>query len=242
MRERLKRILCLILSLTAAAGLMLVRDSAAWFDMQSGSPIGQSISIDKMNFVFTGDLNSVFKLSGSSFMVTDENLIATIDSTNHRVTADSISCTNYSSIPTEMRFQITYKNPLNGNDATFEPAAANIDRDTETGVTTATNAALEMRCPNAWVYDSSSSYFVYSGGETGSEHIIPAIVNNTPVPYTIMTYLAFSEAALSSSTYSNLYTNTQTGTKQSAVTVTVQARQSDNMIWQDVGVLSLAST
>ena len=234
MRKRMKRVLCLVLSLTAAAGLMLVRDSAAWFDSQTGSPLGQTMSIGKMNYTCSGSLQSIFKQNGTSFIITDENLLMDVvndgSANDGQITGNAITITNYSLIDTEVRFQITYTSPLDGSDAVFSPnASTGIATDSTSHVTTAVDSVLEAQCPDYWSY--SNGYFVYSSNNNA---VVPPM-GQTAQSYTVLSYLAFSEEAMHSQTYAGLNT-----TQGMHVTVTIQARQSDIMEWADVGVLSLA--
>ena len=231
MRKRMKRVVCLVLSLTAAVGLMLVRDSAAWFNSQTGSPLGQTMSIGKMNYTCSGSLQSIFKQNGSAFIITDENLLMDVvndgSANDGQITGNAITITNYSLIDTEVRFQITYTSPLTGNDTTFSPNASTGIR-TVNGTTTAIDSVLEAQCPDCWNY--SNGYFVYSDNNSA---VVPPM-DQTAQTYTVLSYLAFSEEAMQNQTYAGLTTK-----QDMSVTVTIQARQSDIMEWSDVGVLSL---
>ena len=202
---------------------MLIRDSAAWFNTETGTPLGQNIHIEKMAFTFTGSLGSVYRTNSSDetteFVITDVNLLRG---------DGKITCANNSTIDTEMRFQIQY-GPLNGasgTPVTFQPSAANTT--VNNGVKTMKDDALEIRCPDTWDYRDGYVYYSASGS-----NVIPKKVsaNAAAQTYDILTYLAFSEEGLSK-TYSSL------GGTSCAVTVTVQARQSDIMIWQDVATIS----
>ena len=71
-----KRLLCIILSLTAAIGMMLIRDSAAWIDTKSGEPLPQTWAVQKMKFDFEGTLDSYLQYdNGNDYIVSGQNLI-----------------------------------------------------------------------------------------------------------------------------------------------------------------------
>lgn len=100
-----KRLLCLILSLTAVVGLMLVRDSAAWIDTKSGEPLPQIWLAKKMKLDFEGTLASYYQNdAGEEFIISGQNLIWD--------NGGKITVTNYSEIPTNVRFRIVYDTPL----------------------------------------------------------------------------------------------------------------------------------
>ena len=218
MRKRMKRLLCLILSLTAAAGLMLVRDSAAWFDTQTGSPLGQDINVKKVNFTFQGNLGSYLQYDpgnqNSFFIITDTNLI--------KSSTGKLSGTNFSTIPTEVRFQVAYKSPVTGNSAVYSGSSD----------------ILTVTAASGWSYNTTDQYFYYYNN---GSYTLPADAtsSNTGTTFDLLNGIQFSEEAL---TNANLAT---TGDIQGGLTgkivVAIQARQSDNMVWGDAAWTNVAT-
>lgn len=100
-----KRLLCMILSLTAVIGLMLVRDSAAWIDTKSGEPLPQTWLAKKMKLDFEGTLDSYLQYEdGTEFIISGQNLIWD--------NGGKITVRNHAEIPTNVRFRIVYDTPL----------------------------------------------------------------------------------------------------------------------------------
>lgn len=99
-----KRLLCLILSLTAVVGMMLVRDSAAWIDTKSGEPLPQTWIAKKMKLDFEGTLDSYLQYeSGEDFIISGQNLIWD--------NGGKITGRNYSDMTTSIRFRVVYDTP-----------------------------------------------------------------------------------------------------------------------------------
>lgn len=106
-----KRLLCIILSLTAAIGMMLIRDSAAWIDTKSGEPLPQTWAVQKMKFDFEGTLDSYLQYdNGNDYIVSGQNLIWD--------NGGKISGVYRADIPTNVRFRIVYDTPL-GTDQVY---------------------------------------------------------------------------------------------------------------------------
>lgn len=103
---KLKRIICMALSLAAVACMFLVNDSVAWINTQTGTPVGQSIAVDKMFFEFEGTLGTPLDLDNDEstpndkYILADQNLIVDNDG--------MITGKNHSTIPTEMRVLVTF--------------------------------------------------------------------------------------------------------------------------------------
>lgn len=98
-----KKLLCIVLTLAAVCSLLLVRDSVAWLNTQTGTEPSGTVKVDKMAFTFNGELAASLQyLNGVEYVVTDQNFIEN-DGT--------LSVTNESTIPTEVRFHITYVTP-----------------------------------------------------------------------------------------------------------------------------------
>ena len=105
-----KTIVCIVLSLAAVCSLALIRDSAAWFDTQTGQPLTQEIQAKKMYFEFNGKLASYLHketTGNADFIITDQNLITDNEG--------KISGINYSTIATDVRFRIVYDKPSQQN-------------------------------------------------------------------------------------------------------------------------------
>ncbi len=141
-----KRILCIVLSLAAVCSLMLIRDSAAWLNMHTGSSPTGTICVDKMAFSFDGALGSYLQYpSGSTnsgtYIVTEQNLIVT--------NGGKITVTNYSTIETEARFKITYDTPSE-TARVYRAVRNGSDPDT-----------LDVTVDSHWVLNSSDGYFYY---------------------------------------------------------------------------------
>ena len=210
MRERFKRILCLVLSLTAAVGLMLVRDSAAWFNTQTGSALGQELTIQKMNFTFRGELNSYLEYpesggGSSAFIISDKNLIDGYTENNTHYA--KLSGRNFSTIATEVRFKILYTHP-------------------STGVLTEYSGSGDLlSAVSSWSFDNSTHYFSHSFTTAASD-------TTNGDSFDLLTSLSFSDAALDAAGITSFRPS---GSGAGKIIVAIQARQADNMIWADIG-------
>lgn len=99
-----KRLLCIVLSLTAVFSMLFIKDSAAWIDTETGAPLGQQILVKKLNFEINGKLNSyLYYEDGGQYIISDQNLIFDNDG---RITG-----VNYSTVDTEFRCRVVYDTP-----------------------------------------------------------------------------------------------------------------------------------
>ena len=200
----MKRILCLVLSLTAAAGLMLVRDSAAWIKTSTGSALGQTINVKKVAFTFSGEIGSYLQYdtsdSSTAFILTDTNLVKKSNG------AVKLSGTNASTIPTELRYKVTYTSPRTGSSVDYSGSGDLL--------TVTYNSSV-------WTYNSTDHYFYYAPNN--------GVMATTTTSFDLLTGLSFSDEALQTAgvtSTSNLHGG--------SIVVNIQARQSDNMVWADL--------
>lgn len=100
-----KRLLCLLLSLTAVFSMFFIKDSAAWIDTETGAPLGQQINVKKLNFELFGKLNSYlyYEEDGKQYIISDQNLIFDNEG--------KINGNNYSSVATDVRWRVIYDTP-----------------------------------------------------------------------------------------------------------------------------------
>ncbi len=100
-----KRLLCILLSLTAVFSMFFIKDSAAWIDTETGAPLSQRVLAKKLNFEFNGRLGSYlyYTEDGEQYVVSDQNLIFDNEG--------KITGTNYSTVDTEVRFRVIYDTP-----------------------------------------------------------------------------------------------------------------------------------
>lgn len=171
-----KKLLCIVLSLAAVCSIMLIRDSAAWFDTHTGSSPSSTIVVDKMAFQFEGKLGSYLTYpsgstnAGDAYVVTEQNLIVT--------NGGKITATNLSTIPTEARFKIYYDTPghLYANNAAIEYTGSATD-------------SLSAVIGENWVLDQTDNYYYYyqplAQGASTREAGFPA-VTGTPEPIDVV--------------------------------------------------------
>ena len=170
-----KKLLCIVLSLAAACSLLLVRDSTAWFDTQTATSPSSLIVVDKMAFSFDGTLGSYLEYpsgathAGDPYLVTEQNLIVT--------NGGKITVTNYSTIPTEARFKITY-------DARIENTTTTVERTYTGSATDSLSATIDPR----WVLNSSDSYYYFNWSD--SVVGFPA-ASGTPEPVDAITNIMY---------------------------------------------------
>ncbi len=132
-----KRLLCIVLSLTAVFSMLFIKDSAAWIDTETGAPLGQRIVVKKLDFELKGKLGSYlyYEEDGEQYVISDQNFI--IDNNG------KISGINYSSVDTEVRWRIVYDTPsadgvvYSGSDA----------------------EDLLVEYDSGWTYDAADGYF-----------------------------------------------------------------------------------
>ena len=100
-----KRLLCILLSLTAVFSMFFIKDSAAWIDTETGAPLGQHILVKKLNFEFNGRLGSYlyYTEDGEQYVISDQNFIFDNEG--------KITGINYSSVDTQVRFRVIYDTP-----------------------------------------------------------------------------------------------------------------------------------
>lgn len=194
-----KRLLCMVLSLTAAIGMMLVRDSAAWIDTKSGEPLPQTWSVQKMKFDFEGTLSSYLQYEdGSEYIISGQNLIWD--------NGGKISGVNRSDIPTNVRFRIVYDTPLGENQVYAGGAEEH----------------LAAQIASGWTRDADGYY--YRDFDASAEAVIFDIVSDIHYSEDQVTrelYLPQGQAPFSGS-----------------VRVEVQAKQADNVDWDDIWTTS----
>lgn len=226
MRKRIQRILCLVLSLTAAVGLMLVRDSAAWFKTRTGTPIGQAINATTMDFEFIGELDSGLLYpaennnAAAPFVITGKNLIEGYTETVGGTTTRYVKLTgiNHSTTPTEVRFKIFYTHPSTGATLVYGE-----DPDSLMSATAA----------SGWTEDNSNNEFYF----TRHLDAVAAANASTGVKFDLLTDLSFDNDAVNSANISSFSTGSD-----GKIVIAIQARQSGNMIWEDVGSITSSSS
>ena len=178
-----KKLLCIVLSLAAVCSLMLIRDSAAWFDTHTGSSPSSTIVVDKMAFRFEGKLGSYLTYpagstnAGDPYIVTEQNLIVT--------NGGKITATNLSTIPTEARFKIYYDTPghLYANNAAIEYTGSDTD-------------TLSAVIGDNWVLNATDNYYYYQlptpQGGTAPPAGFPAVgSSDTPTPVDVVSDIMY---------------------------------------------------
>ena len=211
---RVKRILCIVLSLAAVFSLAMIRDSVAWINTQSGTPLGQNISAKKLNFTFAGTLGSdLLDPTGNEYIVPGRNLINS--------NGGAITATNSSTIKTEIRFKVIYHKPVS--------SGGSIGRETvvyaeDSNGNPASGQHLTVTKGTGFTFDSTDNYF-YSGE-------IAAVSSETLI--TLISSIAYNDAAVTMELY-NPKINGVRVPFQGYVKVIVQAKQKDHVGWNDVG-------
>ena len=177
-----KKLLCMVLSLAAACSLMLIRDSAAWQNTNTGVSPSSLIVVDKMAFQFEGKLGSYLEYpegtnQGDAYVVTEQNLIVT--------NGGRITVTNHSTIPTEARFKIYYDTPghLYANNAAIEYSGSDTD-------------SLSVDIGDNWILNTTDGYYYYQlptpEGESAPPAGFPAVSSSdTPTPVDVITNLMY---------------------------------------------------
>ncbi len=104
-----KRLLCIVLSLTAVFSMLFIKDSAAWIDTETGAPLGQRIVVNKLDFELKGKLGSYlyYEEDGEQYVISDQNFI--IDNNG------KISGINNSTVDTDVRWRVIYDTPAAEN-------------------------------------------------------------------------------------------------------------------------------
>ena len=152
-----KRLLCIVLSLTAVFSMFFIKDSAAWIDSKTGEPVGQNISVKKLKFEFNGTLGSyLYTEDGKQYIITDKNLI--IDNEGE------ITGVNHSTVDTEIRWRVVYDTPSKENVVYSGDAKEHIFVDYE----------------NTWTYNDGYFYGSFDASEDSeSFDIINSIYYNS---------------------------------------------------------------
>lgn len=132
-----KRLLCILLSLTAVFSMFFIKDSAAWIDTETGAPLGQRILAKKLNFEFKGKLGSYlyYTDNGEQYVISDQNFI--VDNEG------KITGINYSSVDTQVRFRVIYDTPEAENNIYRGDASED----------------LLVTCDSSWTYNAEDGYF-----------------------------------------------------------------------------------
>lgn len=176
-----KKLLCIVLSLTAVCSLLLVRDSAAWLDTKTATSPTSLIVVDKMAFSFDGTLGTYLEYAtgsnaGDPYLVTEQNLIVT--------NGGKITATNYSTIDTEVRFKIYYDTP-------GHYYANNDDSDPSNDALVYTGSAtdsLSAEIGSKWVLNTTDNYYYYNDSQSTAYY--PA-VTGTPAPVDVITNIMY---------------------------------------------------
>ncbi len=227
------RIICIVLSLAAVFSLLLIRDSAAWFNTATGTPPNGTIRVDKMAFSFDGTLGSYLQYTsganqGDRYVVTEQNLIVT--------NGGKITVTNHSTIATEARFKITYEaiNPSTHEQETRPYTGAAPD-------------SLAVTLNSTWVpKDNDGSYYYYystapvTEGENpsaGNEGFAALAANATPSAVDAITQIKYLDELfvngvdfLSHSDYFPANGSPFSG----SVHVVFEAKQADSVNWTQI--------
>lgn len=212
-----KRLLCIVLSLSAIFSVLLIRDSAAWFNTRSGEPLPQELRIRKLNFDFDGELGSYLQYTNdqSDFIMSDQNLILNNDG--------KISLTNYSTIKTSVRFCIVYDTPKE-EDRMFSNSASDI---------------LSATVADGWTFNAETGYFehedfdVVESDEGESMDVLTSIYfDSTKVAALTDTF------ELDGSGNPVLDSNGNKVAFSGNIKVVFQAKQAEKVDWADIGTIS----
>lgn len=242
------RIICIVLSLAAVFSLLLLRDSAAWLDTVTGTPPNGTIRVDKMAFSFDGTLGSYLQYTsganqGDRYVVTEQNLIVT--------NGGKITVTNYSTIPTEARFKITYE--------AIDPSTHEQETRTFTGAAT---DSLAVTINSNWIQKNNDGYYYYystapvTEGENpsaGSEGFAALAASATPSAIDAITQIKYLDSLYATTTVvdpvSGEESQVETGSDllqhadyfpasgnpfSGNVHVIFEAKQADSVNWQQI--------
>ena len=201
---RVKRVLCIVLSLAAVFSLLLIRDSAAWINTSSGDPLSGTVTARKLNFDFAGTLGSYLSEGGVEYILPGQNLI--IDN------GGQITGVNYSTIDTEIRFQVKYATPSNASVV----CASETGEDLE--ITVGTD--FSGHCSGGWWYYNGSGGF--------------AATNGNGTPFVLLQEIKYSES-ITKEAYRSLISSTNT---TGTVSVVVQAKQKGFADWTDIAAFN----
>lgn len=221
MRERLKTILCIVLSLTAAVGLMLVRDSAAWINTHTGSPLSQSLASKQFKFEFSGAVHSALEYTdGTPFVITDRNLVRGGTGAEDSAKKTSLQGVNKSQIATQIRFKVFYTSPVNNPTGTLS----------EYDGSNSCIVQVDYNTTN-WSFDSTNHYFYRT------LNAVNLSTNPNGVAFDLLYGIQLSddnlEAAMESAGVSTI-----SSLNNGRVMVAIQVRQSDFMMWSDLGAFN----
>lgn len=223
-----KKLLCIVLSLAAVCSLLLIRDSAAWQNTNTGVSPSSTIVVDKMAFSFEGKLGTYLEYptgtnQGDPYLVTEQNLIVT--------NGGKITVTNHSTIPTEARFKIYYDTPghlYENNEAIVYTGSATDSLSAEIG--------------ENWILNTTDGYYYYQlptpdGGTAPPAGFSAVGSTDTPAPVDVITNLMYLD---------ELYDNNGTDILNHAdyfvngnpfagsVHVIFEAKQKDFVTWQQI--------
>lgn len=212
---RIKRIVGIILSLAAVFSLALIRDSVAWINTQSGTPLAQSITAKKLNFEFSGTLGSyLMDGSGDEYILPGQNLI--VDNGGH------ITALNTSTIVTALRFKVIYDAPGQGN-SSIVCSDSNIK--TGTIATDEANPCAVLISPGSNFSYGNDGFFYYNS--------IPAVTGSSGTSITLLNSIEYNEGATSVDLYNPKVNGTRTPFEGN-VQVIVQAKQQNHVNWDGI--------
>lgn len=201
---RVKRVLCIVLSLAAVFSLMLIRESAAWINTKSGDPLSQELIAKSLRFEFAGTLGTYLKneegATVEEYILPGENLI--IDNEG------KITGTNYSTIATDVRFQVTYDKATSGGSVSTVCHGGS-DED------------LVISVGSGFTLDGD--YFVRSFNAGSGAAVV----------FTLLNSVQFNED-VSSALYLPKDDSGDVHPHSGNVQVVVQAKQHDHMEWTDI--------
>jgi len=167
--------ICLAAAVLVAAGILLVRQSAAWLDTDINDPLPQDITVDKMYFDFDGSLGTDFTYAdgnNAEFILPGYNLICD--------NGGKITGVNHSTIATEVRVLITY---MDGS----------TEKDYDSSVT---NQILQVDFGSGWAKKSPPDRYYYK-----SFNAVPLADSADGVPFDVITCLKF-KPGIDKATYS----------------------------------------
>ena len=211
---KIKKILCIVLSLAAASSLLLMRDSVAWFHVQDSTAVTGDLVFGELDFDFLGKLQSYYFKSDTGtdkYIITDQNLITD--------NGGKISVVNHSTIATDVRFRVAYSKP--GESSMINYTGSGSDH---LIVTVASGWGTVVN--DVSTSDPDSDGYFYKSFAAGSKS------NTTPVD--MITSITFDGDKVTRADYLPASGSTVTPFS-GTVRVEIQAKQHDYVDWTTIG-------
>ena len=222
---KIRRILCIVLSIAAACSLMLMRDSVAWVEMRDSTPVTGSLVFEELDFDIIGKLQSYYfkaDTGDDKYIITDQNLITDNEG--------KISIVNHSTIATDVRFRVVYSKPgVSANDG-----MVNYTADASDYLTVTPASGWGTVVNNESTSNPDSNGYFYRSFAAGSKN------NTTPVD--MITNISYSELATDEASR-NAYLPTSNGEVDAfdgTVRVEIQAKQQNYVDWTTIGDIQIS--